>query len=63
MSESFRLGSLDGGDRSELGVYPLLACNYACNSLILVVCYFGVGARDTDGRAGLALRDDLRHVL
>ena len=53
MPEGVRLGSLDGGNCAQLGVYPLLACNDACNSLILIVCYFCVRARDTDRRAGL----------
>jgi hypothetical protein len=51
VSEDLRLGGLDRGDTAQLGVCPLLACN----SLILVVRYFRVRARDTDRRAGLAL--------
>ena len=52
VSEKPRLCGEDRGGTTKLGVYLLLACNRR----ILVVCFFGVRAREADRRAGLTLR-------
>ena len=51
MPEDSRLRGLDGGGGAQLGIYPLLACN----SPILVICYFRVRARYANRRARLAV--------
>ena len=63
MSDVASFCGKDGGGATQLGIFPLLACNSVvpiktvyCNSLILVVCCLIFGAREADSRAELTLR-------